>query len=73
MTEREALTALYQTQKRKLQRLESRLLKEPFRASELKEEITKQGGVIRGVGISLELLAKSAQTSFDEILAMEAK
>lgn len=72
MTEREAFTKLYQSQTRKLQRLESKLIKEPFRRSELNEEITRQKGVIHGVGLSLQLLGKSDQYTFDEMLSVEA-
>jgi hypothetical protein len=73
VTDREALTKLYQAQTKKLSRLESKLLKEPFRATELNEEINRQKGVIRGVGLSLSLLGKGSQYSFDDLLSMEVK
>jgi hypothetical protein len=44
MTEKEILTKLYQSANRKVQRLEAKLLKEPYRALELREEIIREGG-----------------------------
>lgn len=73
MTEREAFTKLYQSHSRKLLRLESQLIKEPYRRSELSEEITRQKGVIHGVGLALRLLGKNDQYTFDDMLSMEAK
>lgn len=72
MTEKEALTKLYGTQKQKLARLESKLIKDPFRRLELQPEIEKQGGVIRGIGLSLDALNKLAQGDFDSLLKEEA-
>lgn len=73
MTDREALTKLYQAQTKKLSRFEAKLMKEPFRASEMNEEITRQKGVIRGVGLSIQLLGKGSQYTFDDMISLEVK
>lgn len=72
MTDREALTRIYQSQTVKLRRLESKLIREPFRASELKEEITRQKGIVHGIGMSIGALGKLSQTSFEDLKSVEA-
>lgn len=73
MTDREILTKLYQAQTKKLSSFEAKLLKEPFRRTEMSDEITRQKGVIRGVGLSIAILGKGSQYSFDDLLLLEAK